>query len=61
MKRQAKASQANMFAETCEDLPIFSGAAPRCEPATFDPQPEVRTEPMFDMRPKLGDKWRQTT
>jgi hypothetical protein len=38
-----KKHQTNMFDETQEDLPLFSGVAPRAKhPAPFNPPPEAQ-------------------
>ncbi len=43
------------FAETSEDLPIFSGAAPRApEVPPAPPRPTQGQEGMFDLRPTMG-------
>ena len=54
---KGKPQQQNAFAETAEDLPIFSGQAPRSgEGATFAPQPVARQDTMFDTRPQMGKR-----
>jgi hypothetical protein len=42
------------FVERCEDLPIFSGTAPRVAESTFKPKPAPRQPNLFG-RPKLED------
>lgn len=43
--------QIDMFADTSEDLPLFSGTAVSALEEVFSPQPEVKQESMFDLRP----------
>jgi hypothetical protein len=47
--------QPGFFDHTQEDLPLFSGTAPRVKGERFDPKPEVKQESFFDMRPQFND------
>ena len=49
-----KSKQLSMF-ET-EDLPLFSGTAPRAGAEVFDPQPESSRIPLPGMEPAMGDR-----
>jgi hypothetical protein len=48
--------QPGFFDHTQEDLPLFSGTAPRVKGERFDPKPEVKQEAFFDMRPQFNDE-----
>lgn len=55
--RSSAARTESMFAETGEDLPLISGAAPRAEgTGEFRPQQAAGQESMFDLRPQMGSK-----
>ena len=49
-------TQTNMFAETNEDMPLFSGGTygPR-EQGGFTPQDAQKQESLIDMRPRMGE------
>ena len=47
-------AQLGMF--TTEDLPLFSGTAPRATEEVFAPEPEIKQESFIETRPEFGQK-----